>query len=193
MAHRNTTNSLALSTTHRDDFEATSLVIDGARNWLRIPQVQPASVPQMIAFSLEVAEHHVSVAEASVAHMEETCRKADAAIAALRALAVVVGIDLPPRLPATPPSQARNLTREEFAEEMRVSVRRIDQHRKKMTIGVHYHRDGTRVLFHHPEAADFLRSALVPALQSCLDTEQLAMNEVARRRAITSKKKGPCQ
>lgn len=83
---------------------------------------------------------------------------------------------------------SQNLSELEFAELMGVSSRTIAYDRKQMTEGVHYHRHGRRVLYHVPEAQEFIRTYR-GSLSRGADDERLAIDEVTRRRARVALKK----
>lgn len=148
-------------------------------------QTPPRSedMTQVLAFAAESAEYHLANAEAQVAEVSAQLKRADSFIAALRALAIRAGLHLSNALEESHPNP-RFLSRLELATRMGVSIRRVDQHRERMVEGVHYHKDGARVLFHYPEAVDLILSLLSPKTEnpgSC-DIEQLTANEIARRR-----------
>jgi len=135
---------------------------------------------QALAIAVQAAEHHICCAEAELSEIEASLKKTDSSIGALRAVALRAGLRLPNRPPETPEAR-RFLSRQQLADEMGTSVRRVDQHRKKMTKDVHYHKDGSRILFHYPAVVDFILAMLSPTLPAA-DIEQLAAAEVARRR-----------
>jgi hypothetical protein len=139
------------------------------------------SVEQALALNVQVAEHHICRAEADLSEIEACLKKADSSIAALRAVALRAGLRLPDK-PTETPEARRFLSRQQLADEMGTSVRRVDQHRKKMIKGVHYHKDGSRILFHCPEAIDFILAVLSPTLTDA-DIEQMAVAEVHHRRS----------
>jgi len=138
------------------------------------------SVEQALAFTIQAAEHHICRAESYLSEIEASLKRADSSIAVLRAVALRAGLELPDK-PLEPQEGRRFISRELLAEEMGISVRRIDQHRKNMIEGDHYHKDGSRILFHCPEAIDFILAVLSPTLLAT-NIEQLAVAEVARRR-----------
>ena len=70
----------------------------------------------------------------------------------------------------------------EFARFMCVSSRTIAYRRKHMTEGVHFHLNGKRVVYHVTVAAEFIRRGGGRPL-STDDVEQVAIDEVTRRRA----------
>jgi multidrug resistance efflux pump len=135
---------------------------------------------QVLAIAAHLAEHHVSRAEADLSEIEASLKKADSSLASLRAVALRAGLELPDK-PHVAQVGRGFRERLELAEEMRISVRRIDQHRAAMTKDVHYHKDGARILFHVPEAVDFILARLASTSREA-DIEQIADEEVIRRR-----------
>lgn len=89
------------------------------------------------------------------------------------------------------PSDSENLSEAEFARRVGVSVRTIKNDRKeRLRQGEHYHRHGRRVLYHFPEARDFLRQlGRGVSLDGRVDVERLAIDEVTQRRARLALKK----
>jgi len=72
-----------------------------------------------------------------------------------------------------------------YARHAGIGVRTVQQHRAEMTEGVHYHRDGRagrRVIMHVAEA-DAWRAARRPRAAARTTIDQLAADEVSRRRA----------
>jgi hypothetical protein len=91
-----------------------------------------------------------------------------------------IGLITPPDVQGTA-AAPRHVSTEGFAKFMGVSVRTIAKDRKRMTPGVHFHHHGRRVLYHLPEAEDFLRQGRVVGTEK--DLERLAADEVTRLRA----------
>lgn len=134
-----------------------------------------------LAEVLDHADVQLCAAEAGVALADARLRLFDAALISVKRLARVAGISILEAAPL-PTESRRNLSRQQFAALMGVSVRRVDYHRTEMTAGLHFHRDGRRVLFHVPEAEDFVRQAVARGMPSD-DIEVVAIDEVTRRRA----------
>jgi hypothetical protein len=139
---------------------------------------------ERLASIVHEAEVHVNRAEAGVALVEARLRLLDATFAEARELAREANIPLSgstvdvPKSSALPPHMAEG----EFARFMRVSPRTMAYRRKHMTEGVHFHLHGRRVIYHVAEAADFIRRGGGRPLPT-EDLEQLAIDEVTRRRA----------
>jgi len=97
--------------------------------------------------------------------------------ARLRALFVVTQAASPPSSPF--------MSIAEYARHARISVRSVQSLRREMTEGEHYHRDGRlgrRVIVHVAEA-DAWRTARRPPASHRAALDQLASDEVSRRRA----------
>jgi len=135
---------------------------------------------QALARRVQVAEYHVSQAESGLANVEAGLRAADASFAALRTLAQIAGFQLSER-PNGDLDGRRFMSRPKFAAAMGVCIRLIDRQKTRMTKGVHYHYNGARLLFHNPEAVEFIL-ATKKAEPPDGDLDQLAAEEVARRR-----------
>ena len=136
--------------------------------------------------AIRVAEAQVSAAEAVGLVMEARIKLAEAALATARRVASAHGVgvsDANSAAPVVGPSTAANLSEAEFARFMGVSERTIANDRTEMAEGVHYHRHGRRVLYHVPEAADFIRHRRQPGRR---ETAQTAVDEVTQRRARTA-------
>lgn len=142
--------------------------------------------PLLVA--LHEADARLAAAECEATLVEARLRAADIAIATARRLAEEQGIPVPcgdERASITAPSSPY-LSQRDFAAYMGVSERMIAYDRKEMIEGVHFHPHGRRVLYHLPEAADFLRNR---GRKKPLDTARLAVDEVTRRRARTALRK----
>lgn len=87
----------------------------------------------------------------------------------------------------TPSGESENIDAGKFAARLGVSVRKVRDLKKKLREGEHYSRYGRRVLFHWPEARDFLRES--GATAAPLDEERLVIDEVTQRRARAALKK----
>ena len=140
-------------------------------------------VEQALALIAQTAYYRLSRAEAEVSEIEATLKQVDSSIATLRAIALRAGLCLPER-PGESDARRQFLSREELAAEMGVCIRQIDEHRTKMTENVHFHKDGTRILFHSPKAIDFILAMLALKQNSPRDAgiEQIADEEINRRR-----------
>jgi hypothetical protein len=138
--------------------------------------------------AIHEADVRLAAAECEVALVEARLRSADIAIASARRAAEEHGV--PMSLGDTRSSRAAvsspHLSQRDFAAYMGVSERTIAYDRKEMTEGVHFHAHGKRVLYHLPEAADFIRNR---SRKKPLDTARLAVDEVTRRRARTALRK----
>ncbi len=143
---------------------------------------------EKVFVAIHEADARLSAAECEVALVEARLRAADIAIATARRAAEEHGV--PVSLGDTRSSSAAvtspYLSQRAFAAYMGVSERMIAYDRQDMTEDVHFHKHGTRVLYHLPEAADFIRNR---DRDKPLDTTRLAVDEVTRRRARTALRK----
>jgi hypothetical protein len=137
---------------------------------------------------IQRADATVSAAEASLAFADARIGLLSAQMSALQALAVHL-LDMPraaPGLAGPLASPGANLSEEKFAKLMGVSERTIAKDRTEMTEGLHYHRHGRRVLYHVPEAVEFIRHRKPPVAG---DVARVAVDEVTRRRARVALRK----
>jgi hypothetical protein len=136
--------------------------------------------------AVHAAEAQLSAAKAEVSLADARVHLADVALATIRWLAAEKGIEL--STPTMASGSGQNVSEPEFAKLMGVSARTIANDRKHMTEGLHYHHHGRRVLYHMPEAQDFIRQSRGSSSAS-VDVERLAMDEVNRRRARAAMKR----
>ena len=140
--------------------------------------------------AIRLADIQVSTAEAAASLVDARLRLVDAALCDLKHIAAVVGVEVSdvarPGAISAPHSFAPNLSEPEFAKLMGVSQRTIAKDRKAMTETVHFHLHGRRVLYHVPEAADFIRARGRASLGSDAD---LVVDEVTKRRARAALRK----
>lgn len=151
------------------------------------------SESRSVAIELHRAEATVCAAEAAIALADSQIGLLSARMATVRALAAGLGIKTTQPPAATglawpAHSTGSNLSENEFAELMGVSQRTIANDRAEMTEGVHYHCHGRRVLYHVPEAADFIRQRK-PLKARGTDATRLAVDEVTQRRARVALRK----
>lgn len=140
-----------------------------------------SDMAQEVKNAARAAQEALALAEATAAVLDARICVLDAALLRLRTAAERAGVAVEVVAPISLTS-SRHMTREEFAAEMKVCVRQIDNDRRKMVEGTHYHRHGRRVIFHYPEAAQFVRT-LHATLTVDDDLEKLAIDEVTQRRA----------
>ena len=139
--------------------------------------------------SVHAAEAQLSAAEVAMLLTEARIRLTDIALATARQIAAEQGIDLGPEHSAAPATTTlpSNLSEAAFARLMGVSARTIANDRRHMTERLHYHRHGRRILYHVPEAADFIRQGRTKTATG--DATPLAIDEVTRRRARVALRK----
>jgi hypothetical protein len=135
---------------------------------------------QALALRVQLAECHLSHAESGLASVEAGLRAADACFATLRVLAQMAGFQLSDK-PNGDLGERRHLSRPQLAALMNVCIRLIDRQKTRMTERVHYHYNGRRILFHNPEAVDFILASRTKEPPE-EDLEQLATAEIARRK-----------
>ena len=141
-----------------------------------------ADVHAALAHDIYVAEEELSKAEASLRLVEVRLSLTDAAIARVRQLGARLGLKMASG-PGSPPSHATriNISMKTLVERTGVCERTCSKIRKTMTEGVHFHKVGSRVLFHDPEAIKFVENW--SARPSSVETEQAVNDDVLRRRA----------
>jgi hypothetical protein len=135
------------------------------------------------------AEAQASAAEAVLALADARVRLVDTYLATVRRVAAEHGIDMtPPRVEANTKPVSENISRDELAKRLGVSVRTVSNDHRRMAEGVHYHYHRRRVLYHWPEVQDFIRQGSAKLLGGD-DLEHLAIDEVSRRRARAALRK----
>ena len=141
-----------------------------------------ADVHATLVHDIYVAEEELSKTEASLRLVEARLNLTDAAMARVRQLGARLGLRMSPS-PATSSAKSPkvNVSMKTLAERTGVCERTCAKIRKAMTEGVHFHRVGTRILFHDPEAIEFVEKwSMRP---SSVDVEQAVNDDVLRRRA----------
>jgi hypothetical protein len=140
--------------------------------------------------AIHVADGQLAAAEARLCQIESCVRLTDVMIANVRRLAAQHGIVLNAPRPR-PSTTSENLSEADFAARVGVSVRTIKNDRKLLTEGVHFYRHKRRVLYHFPEARDFLRDHFGRGVlrDASANIDRLAVDELTQRRARVALRK----
>ena len=134
-----------------------------------------------LVHDLYVAEEELLKTEASLRLVEARLNLTEAAMARVRQLGARLGLRISASIrPVAKPSKV-NISMKILVERTGVCERTCSKIRKALTEGIHFHRVGSRVLFHDPEAIEFVeRWSMRP---SSVEVEQSVNDDVLRRRA----------
>lgn len=140
-----------------------------------------ADVHAALVHDIYVAEEELSKTEASLRLVEARLSLTDAAIARVRQLGARLGLRMSPSVTSPTSASAKtNISMKTLVERTGVCERTCAKIQKAMTAGVHFHRVGRRVLYHDPQAVEFVEKW--STRPSSVEVEQV-LNDVLQRRA----------
>lgn len=142
-----------------------------------------------IVQGIHAAEAELSSAEASLRLVEARLSLTDAAMARVRLLGARLGLCLTSSKTPAVTANGTNIPipMKTLVQRTGVSERTCAKIRKAMTEGVHFHRVGSRVLFHDPQAVEFVEQwSMKPRL---VEVGQALNDDVLRRRAKVALKR----